>query len=175
MKILKNTLTALAFISLIAAMSCNGGGDDPEPDPVAKATADVLAAGNWTPTTGGITNESTPRDEWEGFTVTFTANSSDDYKSGTYTAGPLPQEENAALVWKTSGNWAFAENGDGTPNLGIMYRDGDETVPISLTVSGNEDGDGNITGGNLRMAFEIADPNERVEGFYGEWVFSFEF
>jgi hypothetical protein len=173
MKILKNTLAALAFVSLIAAMSCNPD-PEPEPDPVAKATADVLAAGSWTPTTGGITNENTPRDEWDGFTVTFTATKADDYKSGTYTAGPLPSEEDAALVWKTSGTWAFKDN-NGTPDLGTMYRDGDETVPISLTVSGNEDADGNITGGNLRMEFEVPDPNARVEGFYGTWVFSFEF
>lgn len=174
MKVLKNTLTALAFLSLIIAMSCNGnkGKDDPEPDPVAKVKGEALAAGTWTPTTGGITNENTPRDEWDGFTVSFTVSESDEYRSGNYSTTNVPTDENADLVWKSSGTWEFGEKADGTPDLGIIYRDGDTTVPIAVTVATTGDP---VSGGTLRLEFSIPDPNARVEGFYGTWVFNFSF
>ena len=168
MKILKNTLAGLALISLLAVMSC-GGGDPDEPEPEGKITAEALAGKSWTPTTGGITNENTPRDEWDGFSVSFTAN--EDFTGGNYTAGPLPSEDDAALVWQTSGSWAFAENADGSLDLGTIYRDGNTAVPVALTVSSAEDG----STGSLRMEFTIPDPDARIEGFYGLWVFSFTF
>lgn len=171
MKILKNTLALLALSSLLAVMSC---GPEPTPEPPeGQVTAEALAAGSWTPTTGGITNENTPRDEWEGFSASFTANS--EFTGGNYTAGPIPSEEDATLVWQSSGTWAFAENSDGSLDLGTIYRDGDTNVPVSVTVSTDEDADGNVTGGNLRLEFTIEDPNARTEGFYGLWVFNFEF
>jgi hypothetical protein len=173
MKNFKNYLSAIAFISLVGVMSCNPDPDEPAP-PIAKEAGEVLAAGTWAPTTGGITNENTPRDEWEGFQVTFTVNE-DDFASGRYTAGPLPTEDDAALVWKTSGEWAFAVNSDGTPDLNTIIRDGDTSTPVSVTISGDRDGDGNVTGGNLRMEFNIPDPDARLDGFYGTWVFTFEF
>lgn len=174
MKHFKNTLTALAFVSLVAVMSCDPGGGEPTP-PVAQESGEVLAANSWAPTTGGITNENTPRDEWEGFQVSFTVDPDDEYRSGRYTAGPIPGEDDAALVWKTSGTWAFAENADGTPDLSTIIRDGDLTTPVSVTISGDRDTENNITGGNLRMEFTVIDPNGRTEGFFGVWVFNFEF
>ena len=173
MKHLKNTLAASAFISLMIVMSCDPGGTEPEP-PVAQEAGTALAAAAWTPTTGGITNENTPRDEWEGFQVSFTVDEGDEYRSGNYTAGPIPVEDDAILVWKTSGTWAFAENTDGTPDLGTIIRDGDTAVPVSVTISGEKDGEV-YTSGNLRMEFTVPQPAGRTEGFYGNWVFNFEF
>ncbi|MFT4736886.1 MAG: hypothetical protein ACI8QD_001622 [Cyclobacteriaceae bacterium] len=166
MKIFKNVLIALAFVSLTVLLSC-GGTDEPDPDPEGKSTAEALAGKSWIPSS--ITNENTPRDEWTGFSVSFTTN--DAFTGGNYTAGPLPAEDDAILVWKTSGTWAFKENADSSLNLGTIIRDGDTAVEVIITPSVNADG----TSGTLRVAFNTPDPAARLDGFFGNWVFNFAF
>lgn len=163
MKFFKNTFVILAFASLVVLVNCKkkgGGGEDPEPE--GKATAELLSAGTWAPTTGGVTNNNTPRDEWDGFTLTLTANA--EFTGGSYSVSGMPSEADASLVWNASGGtWAFVQNSDGSLNLAQVIKDGDADNVLAVQVSAT----------TLRLAFTVPDPTARLEGFDGDWVFNF--
>ncbi|MDH5608792.1 MAG: hypothetical protein OEY56_04880 [Cyclobacteriaceae bacterium] len=161
MKHFRNLATMLAIAILVIFSSCNKKrGSDPEPQ--GKATSEELTFGTWVPKTGGITNNGTPRDEWVGFTLKFTANTTA-YDGGSYTSGPLPQITDIDRVWKTSGTWAFGKNGDQLI-LGTIYRDNDLSIPVAITVS-------SANGGTLRMEFTVPVLGARTAGIEGTWVF----
>ena len=164
MKFLKNTLVVLAIASLVVLVNCKGKkGKDPDPEPQGKATSELLEAGTWVPTTGGVTNNNTPRDEWDGFTLTLTANA--DFTGGTYAVSGMPSEADAELVWKSNGGtWAFVKNADDSLDLGKVIKDGDADNVLAVTVSAT----------SLRLQFTVPDPAARVDGFDGAWVFNFE-
>jgi hypothetical protein len=166
MKLFRNLLLLLATAFICVQMSC--GGDDPDPIPVAKETAESLSAGTWVPST--VNNEGTPREEWPDFTLTFSANAANDYLGGTYATSGLPSEEDASLVWKTSGSWAFKLDENGEPLLNTIIRDNDG---IELTVTVGVDDVEAPTNGNLSLSFTVPEQGSRAEGFFGLWEFSF--
>lgn len=165
MKHLKNLLLGLTLVGLLYVTSCGKKGKN-TPEPVGKEVSEALAATNWAPTTGGVTNEGTPRDEWANFRLSFTPNA--DFTGGTYTATGLPVEDENQLVWKPSGSWLFDTNGTNL-NLGKIIRN--DGVEINVTVSVNEA----KTSGTLNLSFTIPEPAARIQGFTGAWVFNFNF
>ena len=172
MKLIKS-LTAMSFIlALVVLINCKSdGGGDKEPDLPGQAKAEQLALGTWGTSAGGVTVNNTPRDEWDSFALSFTVNT-ETYEGGSYSASGIPSDDGATSVWQSSGTWAFAKNGESL-NLSTLYRDGDESTPVSLNVDVNED-----TGeGVLSLSFNVpaeTGTSSRVAGFDGSWVFTFE-
>lgn len=167
MKHLKNVILSLTLLGLVIITSCKGG-KEPNPEPAGKITAEALAKATWVPTTGGILNDNTPRDEWSNFTLRFTANAA--FDGGTYTTTGLPAEDVDRLVWKQSGTWAFQKNGTALV-LGTIIRDNDTTAPVNVTVALNATG----TSGTLNLSFTVPEAAGRVDGFTGNWVFGLSF
>ncbi|MFY0687594.1 MAG: hypothetical protein JXQ90_10545 [Cyclobacteriaceae bacterium] len=160
MKHVLNLLTVAAVFSLAVLISCKGGDDGPEPeDPIGKDKAEAMASATWVPSS--VTNAGTPREEWSEFTLTFSANAG--FTGGTYATEGYPSEDADNLVWKGNGTWEFGTNGDGEVDINTIYKDGDTDNALSVTVS---------SGASLNVAFDVPDPNNRAEGFYGEWVFN---
>jgi hypothetical protein len=167
MKHLKNFLLGLTLVGLVFTTSCKKD-KNPEPEPPGKITSEALAKAIWVPTSGGILNDNTPRDEWSNFTLRFTVNAA--FDGGTYTTTGLPAEDVDKLVWKQSGTWAFQKNGT-TLVLGTIIRDNDTTSPVNVTVAVNPAG----TSGTLNLSFTVPEAAGRVDGFTGNWVFGLSF
>jgi hypothetical protein len=161
MKHLTKFFAFLAVASLVIFMSCGGGGDNPEPEPPGKVTAENLASTVWAPTNGGVTLDGDPRTEWSGFTLSFTANS--EFTGGSYTASGLPTTEfpEANVVWPGSGTWSFTTNAEGNLNLNEVERQDGVVATI------------NVSETSLTITFPIDDPNARVEAVGGQWSFTF--
>ena len=98
------------------------------------------------------TNGGTPRDEWTGFTLSFSIDS--DLTGGSYTASGIPSDEGADLVWSTSGT--FTANSD----LSVLTRN--DGVVMTMVASATA----------LNISFNINDSGGRIAGFTGDWVFS---
>ncbi len=170
MNYLKRTLALLSIAAVCIVISCKqSGNDDEEPDFPGQSKAEELSAGTWAPVAGGVTVNNTPRDEWDGFTLNFTVDT-DTYAGGSFTTSGRPSDDGASDVWGASGDWEFAPNGDGL-DLSTIYRNGDESQPISLSVDIDEtSGDG-----ALSLTFSVPDDaSNRTAGFSGTWTFTFE-
>ena len=163
MKHLSKLFAFLAVASLVIFMSCGGGGDDPDPEPPGKETAEALAATVWSPSQGGVRLDGQERNEWleAGFTLSFTPNS--DFTGGSYTASNLPSTDfpEANVVWPASGTWSFTTDAEGNLNLDEVERQ--DGVVASINVSETA----------LTITFPIEDPNARVDAVGGQWSFSF--
>ncbi len=173
MNYLKGLSAFALLLALCIFMGCqnNSGGDDKEPDFPGQAKAEELSVGTWGTTPGGVSVSGTPRDEWDGFSVSFTVNS-ENFEGGSYQATGIPSDDGADLVWRSSGTWAFEKNGE-TLNLNTIYRDGDTSTPVSLNV----DVDETSGEGVLSLSFSVPEQTsfaERVAGFNGNWVFTFD-
>ena len=149
---LKSLLFASACFTLLIFTNCGGGGDDPveEVELTAAERNAQLLEGNWK--LSSATNGGTPRDEWTGFTLSFSIDS--DVKGGSYTASGIPSDEGADLVWSTSGT--FTANSD----LSVLTRN--DGVVMTMVASSTA----------LNISFNINDSGGRLAGFTGDWVFS---
>ena len=149
---LKSLLIASACLTLLIFTNCGGGSDDQVDAPeltAAERNAELLE-GNWN--LSSATNGGTPRDEWTGFTLSFSIDS--DLKGGSYTASGIPSDEGADLVWSTSGT--FTANSD----LSVLTRN--DGVVMTMVASATA----------LNISFNINDSGGRMAGFTGDWVFS---
>lgn len=167
MKHFKSFLTILAVASLSIFIACGGGGSKKEdPEPEGKLKAEQLSFDTWAPSDVKLDN--TPRTEWENFTLSFTANSS--FTGGNYSTSGVPTDDGASDVWSASGSWAFVENSDGSLNLNQIIKDGDTANPVSVTVGINE----TAGTGDLTLSWTVPESGARIEGFTGNWAFTFE-
>ena len=150
---LKSLLIASACFTLLMFTNCGSGGGDGT-DPVVELTAAEknaqLLERNWN--LSSATNGGTPRDEWTGFTLSFSIDS--DLQGGSYTASGIPSDEGANLVWSTSGT--FTANSD----LSVLTRN--DGVSMTMVASATA----------LNISFNISDSGGRIKGFTGDWVFS---
>lgn len=149
MKRVTDLLTALVFISLVVFISCNRGDDGPD-GPTPEEEQATKLRGTWTLVSGGAQLGTTPRTEWEG----LSANLQGDASGGTIAVTGVPSDPGAEDVWPTNSNWTFGSS------IAEVVRD--DGVTLNVTVTDN----------TLDVRFTISDSG-RIEGFDGNWSFSF--
>lgn len=155
MKKITQLLSALVFCSLMIFISCKG--DDKGKTDKRDQQAELLEGATWKVTSATFDGDT--RADWEGATMTFSYNPETD--QGTYTVSGVPDEGdgvNSVLgANNASVSWTFPdENTVGT----IQRADG---IDMALSVSAT----------TLSLTFTVPDPDARIAGFYGEWVFQF--
>ncbi len=154
MKNLKLTSMAL-LLGLIVIASCK---TDPPPEPSAEEKQTELLAQTWK--VGTAANDVTlgganEIGNWDGFTVTFTANGS--YTTTNTSAG----REN---VWPSTGSWEFKGKGTDDVDVNTIIRDAGSNNETSVSIT--------VAETTLRMTFNYTDPGGRLGGTEGAWVFN---
>ncbi len=152
MKRLSNLLAALVFASLVIFMSCGGGSDDPPVDPLQDELDNLTVSGGWSAPSTVTTDNGAPDGDWSSFGISFTGG----LTGGSYTVSNVP--DGFGDVW-SSGTWTFG-NDQGT--VITKVQNGVET---DMTAS--------ISGTQLSLQFDVAEPTARTNGIAGTWVFVF--
>ena len=143
----KSYLIALALLAFYFMTGC-GSNDDPQPSAKDKQTELLSKKWNIKTELNSVTlNGNDDTSNWHGFTITFKGD-------GTYTAANIsPQRLNT--VWSNSGTWRFKSDA----NLNTIVRE--DGVEINL----------NLDESNLSLSFNYTQPNGRIAGIDGAWVF----
>ena len=138
---------------MIMALSLISGCSKDDPEPSAKDKQTDLLAKKWnikTEVNSVTLNGGDDTDNWTGFTVTF-------YSNGTYVASNISAER-LNTVWSSSGDWQFKSDSD----LNTIVRNDGVEINISIVET------------NLFMSFNYTQPNGRIAGIEGDWVFDME-
>ena len=152
MKRLSNLLAALVFASLVIFMSCGGGESDPPIDPLQDEVDNLTVAGGWSAPSNVTTDGGTPDGDWSSFSLTFTGSTS----GGSYSVSNVP--DGFGDVW-SSGSWVFGNDS------GTVITKTQNGVETDMTAS--------ISGSQLTLQFDVAEPTARTNGIAGTWVFTF--
>ena len=143
----------LMAIALMMALSFISGCNKDDDEQSVKDKQTELLAKKWnikTDVNSVTLNGDDDTDQWPGFTVTF-------YSNGTYVASNI-SEARLNTVWSSSGSWLFKSD----TNVNTIVRD--DGVEINI----------NVDQGSLSMNFNYTEPNGRISGIEGEWVFDME-
>ncbi len=162
MKKFTQLLTVLVFISLSIFVSCKKDktGGDPEPD-LTDVYGSALASATWAPT--NVSFDEQPRTEWDGFSLTINYVEASD--AGNIIANSIPTETGAEDVWGDEETFTLSDFDTEGHSFKITRSD---NVEMMATLNADE------APSTLTLEFRVEDPNLRVNGFYGNWVFEFE-